>query len=55
MSRGLQRMSRFKSKSECLRIRLGTFNVGIICGKKTEVCEKLRKRRADVYCMKEIT
>ena len=35
---GMQKISRFKP--ECHGIRLGTLNVGSLCGKKTEVCVK---------------
>ena len=48
----MRRISGFKS--ECHGIRFGTLNVGSFCGRKTEVCEELRKRRVDVYCMQEV-
>ena len=28
--------------------------MGSLCGKKTEVCEELRKRKVDVCCMQEV-
>ena len=49
---GVQRISGFKS--ECHGIRFGTLNVGSLCGRKTEVCEELRKRRVDVCCIQEV-
>ena len=49
---GLQRISGFKS--ECHGIRFGTLNVESLCGKKTEVCEELRKKKADVCCIQEV-
>ena len=48
---GVQRISGFKP--ECHGIRFGTLNVGSLCGRKTEVCEELRKRRVDVCCIPE--
>ena len=41
-------------KSECHGIRFGMLNVGSLCGRKIEVCEKLIKRRVDVCCMQEV-
>ena len=35
-------------------IRFGTLNVGSLCGRKTEVCEALRKRKVDVWCIQEV-
>lgn len=34
--------------------RLGTWNVGSICGRGTEVCEELRKRKVDLCCLQEV-
>ena len=47
----VRRISGFKS--ECYGIRFGTLNVGSLCGRKTEVCEELRKRKVDVCCIQE--
>ena len=47
----MQRITRFKP--ECHGTRLGTFNVGSLCGRKTEVSKELRKGRVDVCCMQE--
>ena len=41
-------------KSECHGKRFGTLNVGSLCGRKTEVCEELRKRKVDVCCIQEV-
>ena len=49
---GVQRLSGFKS--ECHGIRCGSLNVESLCGRKTEVCEELRKGRVDVCCMQEV-
>ena len=49
---GVRRFSGFKSEYQ--GIRFGTLNVGSLCGRKTEVCEELRKRRVDVCCMQEV-
>ena len=29
-------------------------DVGSLCGRKTEMCEELRKRRVDVFCGQEV-
>ena len=49
---GVRRISGFIS--ECHGIRFGTLNVGSLCGRKTEVCEELRKRKVDVCCIQEV-
>ena len=49
---GVRRISGFKS--ECHGIRFGTLNVGSLCGRETEVCEELRKKRIDVCCIQEV-
>ena len=49
---GVQRI--FGFVSECHGIRFGTLNVGSLCGRKTEVCEELRKRRVDVCYIQEV-
>ena len=43
----------FGFKSDCHGIRFGTSNVGSLCGRKTEVCEELRRRKVDVCCIQE--
>ena len=35
-------------------MRAGTWNVGSMSGRGTEVCEELRKRRMDVCCLQEV-
>ena len=35
-------------------MRLGTWYVGSMNGRGTEVCEELRKRRVDVCCLQEV-
>ena len=49
---GVRRIPGFKS--ECHGIRFGTLNAGNLCERKTEVCEKLRKRKVDVCCIQEV-
>ena len=49
---GVQRISGFIS--ECHGRRFGTLNVGSLCGRKTEVCEGLRKRKVDVCSIQEV-
>ena len=39
---------------ERLGVRVGTWNVGSMSGRGTEVCEELRKRRMDVCCLQEV-
>ena len=39
---------------EWLGMRVGTWNVGSMSGRGTEVCEELRKRRMDVCCLQEV-
>ena len=38
-----------------LGVRFGTWNVGSISGRGTEVCEELRKRGIDVSCLQEVS
>ena len=35
-------------------MRVGSWNVGSMSGRDTEVCEELRKRRMDVCCLQEV-
>ena len=49
---GVQKISEFKL--ECHGIKFGTLNVRNLCERKTEVCEKMRKRRVDVCCMQKV-
>ena len=39
---------------ERLWVRVGTWNVGSMSGRGTELCEELRKRRNDVCCLREV-
>ena len=48
----MQNISGFKA--ECQEIRFGTLNVENLCGRKTEVCEELKKIKIDVCCMQEV-
>ena len=52
IGQGVQRFSGFKSENH--GIRFDALNVRSFCGRKTEVCEELRKRRVDVCCMQEV-
>ena len=47
---GVQRIPGLKN----LQLRLGSWNVGSICGRGTEVSEELRKRKVDVCCLQEV-
>ena len=33
---------------ECFGVRVGTWNIGSLCGKGQEACEELRKRMTDM-------
>ena len=35
-------------------VRMGTWNIGSMSGRGTEVCEEQRKRRMDVCCLQEV-
>ena len=35
-------------------VRVGTWNIGSMSGRDTEVCEELRKWRMDVCCLQEV-
>ena len=37
-----------------LELRFGSWNVGSISGRGTEVCEELRKRKVDACCLQEV-
>ena len=39
---------------ERLGVRVGTWNVGSMSGRGTEVCDELRKRRMNVCCLQEL-
>ena len=43
-----------KQPEERLGVRMASWNVGSLCGKGTEVCEELRKRKVDVCCLQEV-
>ena len=48
----MRRISGFKPEN--FGIRFVSVNVASLCGRKTEVCEELRKKRVDVCCIQEI-
>ena len=52
------RISGFKVAKEKvekrLGVRFGSWNVGSISGRGTEVCEELKKRKVDVCCLQEV-
>ena len=35
-------------------MRVGTWNVGSMSGRGTEVCDELRKRKMNVCCLQEV-
>ena len=55
---GVLRISGFKvakvKVEKRLGVRFGSWNVGSISGRGTEVCEELRKRKVDVCCLQEV-
>ena len=55
---GVLRISGFKVAKEKvekrLGVRFGSWNVGSISGRGTEVCEELRKQKVDVCCLQEV-
>ena len=55
---GVLRISGFKRNKgkpeKWLGVRLGTWNIGSISGRGTEVCEELRKREVDICCVQEV-
>ena len=45
----------YKEKVEKqIGLRFGSWNVGSIYGRRTEVCKELRKRKVDVCCLQEV-
>ena len=55
---GVLKISGFKVAKEKVKKRLGarfgSWNVGSISGRGTEVCEELKKRKVDVCCLQEV-
>ena len=51
---GMLRISRLKIHREKVEVRFGSWNIGSISGRGTEVCEELRKRKVDVCCLQEV-
>ena len=43
-----------KVHKEKVGVRFGSWNVGCISGRGTEVCEELRKRQVDVCCLQKV-
>ena len=35
-------------------VQVGMWNLGSLCGNGGEICEELRKRMFDVYCLQEV-
>ena len=52
-ARALGRGARSKNQQHS-PIRLGSWNVGSLCGRGVEVCEELRKRKVDVCGLQEV-
>ena len=52
-TQALGREARSKNQQHS-RIRLGSWNVGSLCGRGVEVCEELRKRKVDVYGLQKV-
>ena len=51
---GVLRIPGLKIHIEEVGVRFGSWNVGSISGKGTELCEELRKRKVDVCCLQEV-
>ena len=55
---GVLRIPRLKIHEKKVEKRIGirfvSWNVGSISGRRTEVCEELRKRKVDVCCLQEV-
>ena len=43
-----------KKVEKLIGVRFGSWNIGSISGRRTEVCEELRKRKVDVCCLQEV-
>ena len=43
-----------KKVGKRIGVRFGSWNVGSISGRGTEVCEELRKRKVDICCLQEV-
>ena len=50
----VQRISGYKFKNIQIEIRLGTWNIGNLCCRGTEVAEELRKRKVDICGLQEV-
>ena len=51
---GVLRILGLKIQKEKVGVRFGSWNVGSISGRETEMCEKLRKRKVGVCCLQEV-
>ena len=47
---GVQRTSGLQK----FEVRFGSWNVESFCGRGTEVCEQLRKRKVDMCCLQKV-
>ena len=47
---GMRRISGLQK----FEVRFGSWNVGSFCGRGTEVCEQLRKKKVDMCCLREV-
>ena len=54
MGKGLQKISGYKFKDIQIRIRPGTWNIGSLRGRRTEVVEKWKKRKMDICGLQEV-
>ena len=43
-----------RKPDERFGVGMGTWNIGSMSGRGTEVCEELRKRRMDACCLQEV-
>ena len=51
---GVLRIPGLKIHKEKVGVRFGSYYVGSISGRGTEVCEELRKQKVDVCCLQEL-
>ena len=50
----MQALQNHGEPDEQLGVRVGTWNVGSMCGRGAEVCEEMRKTRMDMCYLQEV-
>lgn len=51
---GVRRISGLGNPNKWVGVRFGSWNIGSLCGRGTEVTEELRRRMVDVCCLQEV-